>query len=93
MTNRNNSTLQNEKATYNNQDVKQEKQKYDVKTKTTCLQLNPQMPPSPELNHTTWVEGDCYHHCANRNLRFDDGNVNVNDNATNQWFDWLNEEK
>ena len=24
-------------------------------------------------------------------LRFDDGNVN--DNATNQWFDWLNEEK
>ena len=25
------------------------------------------------------------------NLRFDDGNVN--DNATNQWFDWLNEEK
>ena len=23
-------------------------------------------------------------------LRFDDGNVN--DNATNQWFDWLNEE-
>ena len=28
-------------------------------------------------------------------LRFDDGNVNdnVNDNATNQWFHWLNEEK
>ena len=25
------------------------------------------------------------------NLRFDDGNVN--DNATNQWFDWSNEEK
>ena len=24
-------------------------------------------------------------------LRFDDGNVN--DNVTNQWFDWLNEEK
>ena len=24
-------------------------------------------------------------------LRFDDGNVN--DNATNQWFDWLNQEK
>ena len=24
-------------------------------------------------------------------LRFDDGNIN--DNATNQWFDWLNEEK
>ena len=24
-------------------------------------------------------------------LRSDDGNVN--DNATNQWFDWLNEEK
>ena len=24
-------------------------------------------------------------------LRFDDGNVN--DNATNQWFDWLNEEE
>ena len=25
------------------------------------------------------------------NLRFDDGNIN--DNATNQLFDWLNEEK
>ena len=25
------------------------------------------------------------------NLSFDDGNIN--DNATNQWFDWLNEEK
>ena len=25
------------------------------------------------------------------NLRFDDDNVN--DNATNQWFDWLNEER
>ena len=26
-----------------------------------------------------------------KNLRFDDDNVN--DNATNQWFDWLNEER
>ena len=26
-----------------------------------------------------------------KNLRFDDGNVNAN--ATNQRFDWLNEEK
>ena len=35
----------------------------------------------------------CYRrrHGVIRELRFDDGNVN--DNATNQWFHWLNEEK
>ena len=32
-----------------------------------------------------------FRHCLIGSLRFDDGNVS--DNARNQWFDWLNEEK
>ena len=63
---------------------------------------------SPKLRRTVWDfltgskpvkrsviwQQSCWHPPITRiigSLRSDDGNVN--DNATNQWFDWLNEEK
>lgn len=39
MTNRNHSTLLNEKVTYNNQQVNQEERKYNDKTRTNFVQI------------------------------------------------------